>query len=314
MRIALVSTLARAQPVIQSWVRNHRTLGVETFYLFADQPAELAHYTALDLPGVQWIARDAELEQQWRALPSWREFETYAPRQVYARQCLNADLALRWARAAGFDWLIHLDSDEQLWLPPEWPDLPAYFRSRSEDDAVRFVNHEAVPEHWHVADYFAEVSLFKKNALCLTPAQQQTVQGLFGARYFQAYGNGKSAVNLRRGATDSSGVHEFKPCPRQYFETRAALLHYPYCGYNWYLDKFSTLGWFDDFWIGSGDIAKLFPVMTEARAAVNGRDFHAATRHYDEQIMRQGGLPHSQSSLLAAGILFRIPLATVTSV
>jgi len=315
MSIALVSTFAHALPVLAYWVAHHRTLGVERFYLFVDRAEELAGYAALPLgDGVHLIPRDAALQAEWEQLPGWPYHSQFSARQVYARQCLNTDVAMRRARAAGCDWLIHIDLDECLHIPEGRGDLATFFGACRACDMVSFVNHEAVPEQWHVGNYFAEVTLFKRNGVMLDEAQRAIVKSLFGERYFLAYGNGKSAVNLRGAATEADGVHGFRPAPTAHFERDISVLHYTNCGFNWYHQKFAALGNYDDFWLGIGEIAKLFPIMEESRRAMVGGDIHRLTQLYEQQLMRQGGLPHALRSLIEAGVLMRIgeaPLQTI---
>lgn len=314
MKLALVTTLIRAQPILASWVARHRALGVECFYLFIDDPAELADYAALPLGEVVLIPRDEALLADWQALPSWSFHGQFAARQVYSRQCLNADLAMHQARAAACDWLLHLDIDECLHVPEGHIGLADYLASRQVFDTITFINHEAVPEAWHVDNYLEEVTLFKRNTTVLDAAQKQIVGSLFGARYFLAYGNGKAAVNLRGRAVEADGVHAFRPTVITHLETAIAVLHYSHCGYNWFHSKFATLGEFDSQLIGLADITQMFPMLAEGRQSVVRGSIHDATRLYRDRVLHQGGLPHSAAALLAAGVLMRIgesPLQTI---
>lgn len=308
MRIAIVSTLARAQPIFRTWVEQHRLLGVERFYVFVDRAPEWDDYAQMEMAGVRLIIRDARLEHEWRQLPSWSLHQPYCQRQVYARQCLNTDYAVKLARDDGMDWLVHIDSDERLWSEQENFDLCGFFERHQQEDVINFRNHEAIPETWWVENYLTDITLFKRNWNFLSDAQRMQAIGLFGPHYFLAYSGTKAAINLHGRATESNGVHEFKPCERPLEQVEVSVLHYTYCGFNWYLDKFKTLGWFDDLWVGHGDILKMFPIMGDGRAAVTSGDFHEAARTYHQRIMTQGGLPSRLESLIDAGILFRIHL------
>lgn len=306
MKLALVSTFVRAQPVLAHWVSHHRALGVQCFYLFVDDPAELADYRALDLGNVQLIARDAALSAAWQTLSDWAFHGKFVADQVYSRQCLNADLAMQKARDAGCDWLIHLDMDECLHVPDDGPTLPEYFAGRKMFDVVTFTNHEAVPEQWHVGNYFAEVTLFKRNRLTLSEAQQRIVQGLFGARYFLAYGNGKSAVNLHGRAVEADGCHLFRPAGMIHVEATLCVLHFTHCGFNWFYLKFAILGEFDGKLMGFSEITQTFPMLAEGRDAVVRGSIHEATRLYRDSILHQAGMPHSTPALIEAGVLMRL--------
>ncbi len=306
MRIALVCTLRRAQPVLQSWLAHHRQLGIEDFYLFVDDPEELADYRQHALPGVHFFARGAELEAQWQTTPLWDFFKAYLD-EVYARQCLNVDLTMALARTAGVDWLVHLDIDELLCIAGRWPSLQVFFETHQHCDMVHFTNHEAVPEAWHIEDYFAEVTLFKRNPGMLNAAQMNTVRQHFGDRYFFAYTNGKSAARLAGSCTRSYGAHEFVPCERRLRTSEICVLHYPQCGFNWYHNKFATLGAFKDRLLGLIDIVSTHPFLANSRAAAVEGSIHDQTRLYDTHIIRQGGLPGSCETLLRQHILFRLP-------
>ncbi len=305
MQLVLVSTFAAALPVLRSWVEWHQSLGIEHFYLFVDDQKELAACEALKLAGVRWIARDEALHAEWQRSPAW-DYQKQFCHQVYSRQCLNTDYAMRRARAEGMDWLIHLDLDEKLHLPAPWQNMQQYFESKTIFDVVRFSNHEGVPESWHIDNYFEDVTLFKRSFALLDAKQQGIVRSVFGERYFLAYYNGKAAVNLHGRAQQSAGVHEFQPAGMIHYEHQVCVLHYTNCGFNWYYSKYATLGNYDDYWLDIAEIGKLFPIMEESRQAVVRGSIHDATRLYDTQLMRQGGLPHRLNALLAAGILIRI--------
>jgi len=58
----------------------------------------------------------------WQALycPSWRMLGSYAPNEVPARQCLNAETAAALCPSVECTWLMHLDIDELFYTgPPE---------------------------------------------------------------------------------------------------------------------------------------------------------------------------------------------------
>lgn len=314
MQLALVSTVIRAAAVLESWVQHHRALGVQHFYIFVDDPAELPVYAALALGPVRLIARDDQLLNAWQQTRDWAYHAAFVERQVYSRQCLNTSLAMQMARADGCDWLLHLDGDERLQVPPEGPTLQGYFAGKQIFDMVAFTNHEAIPETWHVDNYFTEVTLFKRNLLVLDDAQRRIAQSLFRPQYFLAYANGKAAVNLHGSALEADGGHAFRPIRMAHIEQAISVLHYTHCGFNWFHDKFATLGEFDDRLMGFSDITQPFPILAEGRASVVRGSIHDATRLYRDRVLHQGGLPHSLTALLQAGVLMRIgdsPLQTL---
>ena len=107
MKLALVSTFIRATTVLTAWVAHHRALGVQQFYLFVDDPAELAGYAALQLGddacSVQLITRDASLLAPWRTTRDFDYHGQFIERQVYSRQCLNTNIHIERAGTDGVD-------------------------------------------------------------------------------------------------------------------------------------------------------------------------------------------------------------------
>ncbi len=304
MRLAITTTCTRALPVLQSWVAHHRRMGVSHFYVFLDDASELAAHQALWLAGVDFIPSDGELGQQWRQHSAWPLFGQYVNSQYYARQGLNTALAIDRARAKGFDWLIHIDLDELMVLAEGLGSLQELLAAHRSQDAVHFHNHEAVPEAWHVENYFQEVSLFKKSPFLLTPAQQALAQRSFGDQYFLAYLNGKSALNLRRQGRAGEGPHSFANCPAYARAEEAWVLHYTHCGFNWFAEKYQLLARSTSRWLDVEHDSQL-PFMTAARAASASGSIHALTRLYQQRLIEQGGLPQRLPSLLESGLLFR---------
>lgn len=311
MKIALVSTFVNALPVLRTWIERHRQLGISQFYLFADDPAEALRYAALELPDVRWFARGPELAARWQQQTSWPEYAAFVDSEWYARQCLNVDIGFAQAKADGCDWLIHIDIDEEVYAPGPRT-LAECLAAHAGDDVLYLNNHEGIPETWHVEDYLLEVSLFKKHPDMLTATQLLQIGRHFGMRYYLAYSNGKAAVNLHGSAVRGEGVHWFQPCNKKGQATELCVLHYANCGFNWFFEKFRTIGHFSDTWFGNIEIKPVMPFMIESRTAVAGGSIHDATRLYEQRVMRQGGLPASRDELLDAGILMRIPRTAFT--
>jgi hypothetical protein len=74
----------------------------------------------------------------------------------------NATEAFRRARKSGFEWLVHIDSDELLYA--EKP-LPCLFADAPEVDVLVFPTKEAVPQQFEYNHPFRQISLFKYNPL-----------------------------------------------------------------------------------------------------------------------------------------------------
>ena len=306
MRIAIATTCIGALPVFKSWVAHHQSLGISRFYVFLDNAAELADHIALGLQGVDFIPRDAALEALWPQQGTWPVFGPHVQKQAYARQGLNAGIAIARARHERLDWLLHIDLDEQLWLTPECPSLPELLSAHHAHDAVLFHNHEAIPEAWYIGDYFEQVTLFKKSPSQLTPAQLALSQKHFGSRYFLAYTNGKSALNLHGQGQAGHGPHGFGNCRLYGHAQQAFVLHYTHCGFNWLGDKYRTLQSSSTEWL-TLDQHSIFPFMAEARQAFASGSLHRSMALYEQNLLRQGGLPFTLPYLLQAGLLLRLP-------
>jgi hypothetical protein len=231
-----------------------------------------------------------------------------------ARQVLNAEHAMNLARAMGFDWLLHIDSDELFYAPDGY--ATAHFASlaASPADVATYLNFEAVPETEDAGDFFRSVTLFK---MSLSGPQSPEAQKLMtragqnAAAYFHFYGNGKSAVRLATPDMRPDGVHSF---------TRRAggtvawirgpfILHYACCGFAAFWQKYVTLGRFSDKWWGQVDIAtSVGPFHLQARDAVMDAvasgDAEHARRFYRDRLMIAD--PALISEMMRHGLLRRI--------
>ena len=145
-----------------NFVLYHRAVGFERVYLYFDAPHEDidAMAAAAAIEGAVVVeCTDAF----WRAQRTSNPFFTRAeggaddvcsPSQfdagdVQSRQCAAVQDAMSRARAGGFEWLIHLDSDE-LWYSPlaavQQRGAALFFEAVHPAVAqVSFHNHEAVP-------------------------------------------------------------------------------------------------------------------------------------------------------------------------
>ncbi|ETW06794.1 hypothetical protein H310_02947 [Aphanomyces invadans] len=267
--------------------------------------------------------------------------------EVHARQQLNCELAmtscLTWNEIARTDasrtpleWLVHLDLDELLYYPSNHDDdrndgLHMFFASASPSiHQFTFVNHEAIPTTANVSNYFVEVSHFKVNHLvapftsaaqaCMNRWRDRTTH----RQYMLAYDNGKSAVRIRRGVLPSS-VHSWQPHPslatvtnfpdprRMNMATTIShttspwILHYPSCGYDWFKEKYRTLGRFPDAWFqGKLPIQPCF--HTTARdvwaTCVETHDEKAMRTLYHEQVMLDD--PDGLEAQIDAGVVVHL--------
>ena len=107
---------------IDSFIAYYMYLGIRTLYLYLDDPQDASVGRANRYPAdrVRVRVRDASLAREWASLPSWSRLSLFAKTEVQARQMLNCEHAIAQCRAAGINgdaWLLHVDSDELLFLP-----------------------------------------------------------------------------------------------------------------------------------------------------------------------------------------------------
>ena len=294
-RAAIVTTLRDAAVTLGSFVAYHRAIGFAHFFLLFDDPADAMLDWARAQPDVTAIAHDGDLQRAWRGLALWNEAAAHVDREVMARQILNAEHAMNLARAMGFDWLLHIDSDELFYVPGG--DAAAHFAvlTTTPADVAAYANFEAVPEAEDTGDFFRNVTLFK---MPLSNAPSPEVQALItraGQRvdtFFHFYGNGKSAVRLAAPGMLPVNVHSFA---RRGTFTGVGyrgpfILHYACCGFAAFWRKYVTLGRFADKWWGQIDIAQAVgPFHLEARDvvmdAIASGDAEPAHRFYRDRLM-----------------------------
>lgn len=297
-RAAIVTTLRNAATTMRSFLAYHRAIGFQHFYWFFDDPADPMLDWARAQPDVTVIPRDADLERAWRTLTLWNGTGPHVEREVMARQILNAEHAINLARAAGFDWLLHIDSDELFYVPEG--DATGHFAALAETqiDTLAYLNFEAVPETEDAGDFFRTVTLFKTPVAELPsplPTAEQaliTRAGQDAEAYFHFYGNGKAAARLATSDMLPDSVHRFQR--RGPFTEGWArgpfILHYACCDFEAFRQKYVTLGRFADKWWGQVDIAvAVGPFHLAARDAVmdavEASDIEIARRFYRERLM-----------------------------
>jgi hypothetical protein len=254
VRIATITTLRDAGEVVQSFVRYQRAVGFDHTFLCFDDPADPAYDMLAGQPHLTLIRNGPELHEEQRATPVYDKFAPHFTTEVMARQNVNTAVVIARARAMGFEWLLHIDIDELLFVPgldvrPLFEELDA-----SRFDHAVFLNHEAVPEAEDIRDYFREVSLFKVNPDQFTVGAWEWGRSFWGRRgwYFNGYSHGKAAVRLAADPIPNC-PHRFAARPpdrslRTVVRLDAAVLHYQTCGLKHFVQKYRTLGRFGDKW------------------------------------------------------------------
>ena len=315
-RPVIVATVRDAAEVLGSFISYHLAIGFAHIYLFFDDPADPFADTLAGHPDVTAMRSDQALRAQWTTLRSYARYRGHIESEVMARQILNCELAIRKAAEAGFDWILHIDSDELfLCAGDSAPELFEALDFRGARNAA-YMNLEALPEQLQIGDYFREVTLFKVNirlqgSFRFDQQQLELIRSThFADGYvsFHLYDNGKSAARIDENLVPLS-VHEFgRVLPdgsidqsRQICGDSQVILHYPNCGLSKFVSKYQALGSFADKWFGTMEV---FPFHKEARDVVAQGDAAAIERLYRDRVMRNAA--DDVPLLMENGILRRI--------
>lgn len=313
VRAAIVTTLRNAGNVLDSFISYHLSIGFSHLYLFFDDANDPGLPRVAGHPAITAIAHDASLRNRWCELPQYHERSAFLDREVMARQVLNAGLAMEMARDAGFDWLLHIDSDELFYSPFET--ASAHFESLQNQvfESVHYMNYEAVPERDEIGDFFREVDLFKVpphlSKRRVTPGLVQAVQCTpqLNPNFFNFYASGKSAVRLSASGMRPSGVHHFLGPDKRWQagqSNRHFILHYACCGFDTFWTKYVTLGGYADQWWNRYDILNVVGRFhREALGVVATGERESARAFYRSRISIQDD--RRVNELLALGVFAR---------
>ena len=297
-RVCIVATVREPVPIIEAFIRYHLAMGVTHLFLFFDDPADEAIDVARQFSQVTAIPSDDALRAMQTTLRIYGSMARFA-HEVMARQILNVETAVGLALQMQMDWIIHIDGDELLYSPgslDEFFDFVPFSVGQ-----ISFRNFEGVPETWEVANYFQEVTLFKRHEHLL-PSGFLADYRLFRSRenYLLGYGNGKSAARVVPGLLPS-GVHAFSTTaahPQKLDCTGApVVLHYINCGFANYHRKYQRLG--GDSWLG---VPVPFKFYTQSRRLTG--DTSALRDLYQHEVLFDD--PLETDYLIGKGILTRI--------
>lgn len=312
-KLALVSTLRGVEAVIDSFVRYHRAVGFDRFYLFFDDPDDPAAERAAGYPEAVVWRRGPGLQRRWEQTRRHRSRHVgpFVETEVQARQVLNAAVAVDLALEEGVDWLLHLDGDE-LFFPGDASAPDHFARLDAEGRAgACYPNLEAVPEAEAIDDFFRTTTLFKQNraGAPLEPEQQALLAAVpqIPPRFFHFYQSVKSAARVRPGL-QPFGVHYFR-LPSGPIDERVTggpvVLHYACCGFEHFWNKYRTLGAFADRWFDREDIrAAIGDTHLDARDVVATRDREQARAFYRRRFVLSD--PAQAEALVAHGLCVRL--------
>jgi len=246
-KISITTSTSAGLEQILPWLYYHRVIGVTNFFLFVESKAASPHSTAVleAIPGVTVIHPTKELEDKQAKSRIWNEtwlagfFFKPCNYELFVKQSLNMEMAIVFAREAGMDWIIHLDTDELL-----HPAGAAEYSLRrllqdvaADVDMAVFPNYESAIEHDDIKDPFSEVSMFKKNydhvmKETYFELYQEATRG--NPNYFLTYGNGKAASRVQDNMRPNGAHrwHNYMKSPNEIKFEEAAVLHYTYTKFS----------------------------------------------------------------------------------
>ncbi|KAF2764374.1 hypothetical protein EJ03DRAFT_32067 [Teratosphaeria nubilosa] len=218
---AIVTTALHPGHSFQRWLDHHlNKCSIDKIVVYMDDPLEQSTFKTwignrnVELLAGTQIARDMTPESR-----------------IMVRQEAHVTDAINRLLHQGYEWLLHIDTDELLYEASG-----AFSWSRLENiGLVHFTNHEAVPLDHDTDDLFNS-TLFRTNGR--------------SNKDFLAYGNGKSAVRLSHGVKPA-GPHSFEGYHGDVLEmpaNDAVILHYPSPTFSSWVAKYKHYGDFSGYW------------------------------------------------------------------
>jgi hypothetical protein len=291
MKVGIVTTLIDAENVIKSFVNYHLKTGFDRIYLFFDNPNDPTKSLVEGNRKVSVIPCNVQLKEQWKHTNAYKNYghlNSFIQVEPMARQILNMDVACKLAQDDGIEWLLHIDIDELFYSPHEG--VHEHFEHLASEGVFfkRYLNFEAIPEKESIQDYFKEVTLFKKNPEVYSFDERINHQHHVTTNFFTHYQHGKMAAQASR--IYVSGIHEFVFDKAQLGKplnipvgspTDPTILHYPCCGFQFFWDKFMTLGNFNENIFGR----ELYGIYKSAKEVIKLNDRAEALKFYQQTIM-----------------------------
>lgn len=255
MKPAIFMTVCDAEDVIKSFLDYHFGIGFEHVIFFFENDSGID--VARSYGDKVTVFR--HYEEQWKSCVGYDKHAPHVTTELTSRQLLNAEIAISTARNLGVDWLLHIDIDEAFLSP----NAKEHFSSIDERiSTVVYCNHEAIAETMEVADWFKEVTLFKRS-----PSMPGDIRSPF-----RSYSNGKPAARVTSGLS-MEGVHRFvnsEGGTLSFNLVRPSVLHYPHCGWNNFKKKYERLGNFPDKIWGQVPMIDFYKLVRDA--FVKGED------------------------------------------
>lgn len=220
MSSAVVTTVRDPDKYFRWWINYHLKY-FSWVYIFLDTDP---------LPHVNIPSSD-----RTTILPGAKRTIQNSPSAVMDRQMINVNQAIELAAIAGYEWVVHIDSDELVFT--DGKEFSRAVSKYSKHNVLTMVNHESIITSDTYDNYF------------LNPYFRN---GNLNNQAFLAYENGKAAVRIEKNEKPQAcGVHDFdfknkrvKSCTI----SEPCILHFPNASYEQWLKKYASLGNFSDWW------------------------------------------------------------------
>jgi hypothetical protein len=230
-KIGIVTTLKAPLRETIQYVHYHLNIGVDKLLLFFDDPNDPAIRYFRLYPQVSCIPCNEE---------HWRKFATSHRLSLEDRLKINANIGLKTVREGGYDWIIHIDSDELLYSE----ETIGAVLAKTNSDILRFELYEAVPEKETYDDIFGEVTLFKRTASRFKRILARSLgcrHAFFRGEYFRGHIASKTAVRVKSDIT-RLGIHQPESGKKTMVmenTERIKLLHFDCCSLETWKTKWT---------------------------------------------------------------------------
>lgn len=198
-KICTATTLRSSYTDTVNFVYYYLNSGIDHMYLFFDDPEDKA-ISALEKEAMVTCFKcdQAYWGQVEKFVRRDRGIRGYEPGvdtlNLNDRQITNANFALKLARERGYDWIVHVDSDELVY-PLE--DLRQQLKKIDQGiSEVRFNVREAIASKLEYKNVFEEVTIFKKSVskIRILIAQGLGCSLVLDGEYFRGHKVAKCAV------------------------------------------------------------------------------------------------------------------------
>lgn len=229
-RVAVATTTSAdiydIRKLLLPWLQYHTELGISKFFILYDGKDDAAVRVMHSIRHIELI----HIHRPWATPVESLVFEAYqniiqSPQEqgnatglrgnyeLMNKQGYGVQESLRRSKAAGFDWLLHLDPDELFYPGGPTASITAELERQPDHvPAVRFMNYEAQPEISDVINRFEQVTLFRVHKHFITPeamSYRSTFKLGSNAAFLLLYANGKSAVRVSWPGVQHAGPHYF---------------------------------------------------------------------------------------------------------